>query len=285
MGLRVPDEDTFARLLPLQLLEQTGRKVEIYNESIEGTGGIPPTVDNRIDEALNVKPDLILWVLTPWDLENAARSSSTVVHAEAECRSGCKVSAMARAQTVLSGVVHSARDLWTRTRTNAMVRHYLYQSRTLYMHSYFSGPDETNGFLKTTPSPLWQSRLQGFESYFADVEQQARAAGVPVMVTLVPNRAQAAMISMGQWPSGFDPYKLDNELRLIVDRNGGTYVEISSAFRDVPNAESHYFPLDGHPDSDAHRIISTLLAKQIAGGTVPPLTVSAAKLGSQEQGR
>ena len=56
------------------------------------------------------------------------------------------------------------------------------------------------------------AELKEFDSSAASIAGQARKAGIPLVVVLVPDRTQAAMISMmDEWPKGFDPYKVGNE--------------------------------------------------------------------------
>jgi len=105
----------------------------------------------------------------------------------------------------------------------------------------------------------------------ADMELRAKVAGVPLVIAHAPDRVRAAMISSGEWPAGYDPYNLDRELRSIVESHGGTYIDILPGFRTVPNAEQYYFPVDGHPDSQGHAIISELLARELTKGIAPAL--------------
>jgi hypothetical protein len=92
------------------------------------------------------------------------------------------------------------------------------------------------------------------------------------MVTvLIPNRAQTAMISMGKWPAGFDPYELDNELRKIVESHGGTYITILPDYRDIPNPEHGFVPVDGHPNPEGHALIASLLARKLTSDVLPAL--------------
>ena len=73
------------------------------------------------------------------------------------------------------------------------------------------------------------------------MEERAKSRGCALCgVFLVPTRAQAAMISMGEWPAGYDPYKLDDELRAIVTSHGGIYIDILPDFRNIPNPEQYY---------------------------------------------
>jgi hypothetical protein len=90
---------------------------------------------------------------------------------------------------------------------------------------------------------------------------------------------------MGEWPAGYNPYKLDDELRPLITRHGGTYIDILPGFRDIPNPEQYYYPVDGHPNADGNRIISGLLANVLTGGAVPALQVAEQPKTAQEQGR
>jgi hypothetical protein len=67
------------------------------------------------------------------------------------------------------------------------------------------------------------------------------------------------------------PYKLDDELRAVIVPHGGTYVDILPDYRNMPNPEQYYFPVDHHRDAEGHGIIVSLLAKEISGGAVPAL--------------
>jgi len=92
------------------------------------------------------------------------------------------------------------------------------------------------------------------------------------------------MIAMGQWPDGFDPYKLDDELRAILVSHGGIYIDILSGIRNIPNPEQYYFPVDGHPDAQGHLMFSRLLAKALTSGGVPALKATSQPTAPQ-QGR
>jgi hypothetical protein len=59
MGLGVPREQTLGTLLPAELSRETGRKVELYNES--NVWEVPHIIDMRFNEVLTAKPDMILW--------------------------------------------------------------------------------------------------------------------------------------------------------------------------------------------------------------------------------
>jgi hypothetical protein len=63
-------DKTFAALLPTELTQLTGRKVQLYNE---GMGwGFSHSVTLRFNDVLKEDPDLILWILTPMDVKRAS---------------------------------------------------------------------------------------------------------------------------------------------------------------------------------------------------------------------
>jgi hypothetical protein len=286
LGEGVQREQTFAALLPAELSQETGRKVELYNESMGW--GFPRSVSLRFNEVLAAKPDLILWILTPGDIEGA---SLIVYSSSAESRLQGSLTLPERAWLHMKSAFTSesyraaASELFNRTRTALLLRHFLYQSQSQYVTAYQMVSDEEGGFLKADPSPSWREHLKQFDSDAAAMEGRAEAAGVPFVAVLVPIRAQVTMISMGKWPAKYDPYRLNDRLRSIITRNGGVYLDILPDYRDIPNPELGYFPVDGHPNAEGHKTIADLLAKALTSGAVPALRVDPQPQPLLEKGR
>jgi hypothetical protein len=280
-GLEVQGEQTFAALLPKELSQQTGRKVQLYNEAMEW--GYPHSVLLRFNDVLAAKPDMILWVLTPYDIEKGRVILPERPLALPE-QGGFLARNLNRAKVALAnnsllGAIgalwgQAAESVWNRGRRSLLgspsgflLHHVLYASQSLYVKSYLMNDDEA-GFLRAEPSPEWKVRLREFDSDDEEVERRAKEAGVPLVAVLVPDRAQAAMLSAGAWPPGYDPYKLGDELRAIVVSHGGTYIDILPDFRTVRGPERGYFPVDGHPDATGHAMIAGFLAKELSGVVV-----------------
>ena len=293
-GLFIPRDKTFAALLPAQLSLEAGRKVEIYNEASGGKfrGGPFPTRDSasHFAEVLAAQPDLILWVLTPTDVINAMPEATAKIP-EGRSQLNVPPSGTASAptgnvwdkfQTVLARVNildrvwdrvgDRLKNRWEQTRTSMVLKHLLLanESKEEYVQSYLKNEDEA-GFLQSNPGAKWQDRIENFDAEIAEIAGLAKSAGVPLAAVYVPNRAQAAMISMGDWPSGYDPFQLDRELRQTVLGDGETFVDILPDYKGISDPEQHYFPIDGHPDAGGHAIISRLLAKGLTNGAVPAL--------------
>jgi hypothetical protein len=164
---------------------------------------------------------------------------------------------------------------WEDTRTSIVLKHLLIasESQDEYIASYLKNGDNAN-FLKTEPDSNWQMQLQYFDAELAEIVGLAKNAKVPLVAVLVPNRPQAAMLAHGSWPPGYDPFKLEDEVRDSVLNDGGGFIDILGDYRRIPGPERDYFPVDGHPDAGGHAIISRLLAKELTSGAVPDLRAS-----------
>jgi hypothetical protein len=158
------------------------------------------------------------------------------------------------------------------------------ESLDQYVNSYLKNEDDA-GFLRIKPSAKWQYYLQILQNDAAEFAKQANAAGVPFLAVLVPNRAQAAMISRGKWPDGYDPYKVGDVLRTIIESHGGIYIDILPDLRPIPNPEQHYFPVDGHLDADGHAMIAKLLVQKLSSRALPGLREASQPRAALAQGK
>ena len=270
-GDGVASEKTIASLLPAMLSRQTGRRIEVYNE---GMGfGFPRSVALRFDnEVLAASPDLILWAVTPTDIENVSELGlNPALEKGGSAAKSASFLTIARqkitAAFATKSIAESLTYILNQTRTAFMLQHFLDESQSQYLKNVLisGGPQ----YLRAEPDAKWQDELRQFDAYTAEVEQKARTANVPFVAVLLPVRAQAALISIGEWPQGIDPYKVDRDVRSIITSHGGIFVDILPEFRKIPNPEQYYFPYDGHPNARGNAIFADLLVKGLARGPMP----------------
>ena len=284
LGERVQREKTFAALLPAELSRETGKKVELYNESMGW--GFSHSTTLRFNSVLGANPDMILWILAPMDIERTSLVLPTAdLDPYASLSLRAKAWRRAKDELAANSIAVVASNIFGRTRTALLLRHFLYKSQSQYLKASLVAPDTNMGYLKSELSEEWKTRLIAFDADAGVIEGQAKTAGVPFVATFLPERAQAAMISRGDWPAGYDPCNLDTEIGSIITRHGGTYVDILPAFRNIPNPEQYYLPVDGHPDAGAHAIFARLLAGELANGAVPELQAASHPKFAQKQGR
>lgn len=297
VGLGVAREKTFAVLLPQLLSRRTGRKVELYNASLPRKS--PRIIDLRFNEILALKPDLILLALNYSDIQLAtiAAPSDYVpenVSPPATANDDGAQSAqsvrsrltrlLGKAESPALVLLHRINNSWTESRSYVMLMHF---AATAESQSQLLKSNRTSEgqYLSAIPSPARLMHLKQFEGYAADIEDRARAAGVPVVVVLLPTRIQAAMISGGQWPPDIDPFQFGNQLRSIIQNHGGTYIDILPDFRTIPNAERGFFPADGHFNEEGHAVVSELLAEKLTSSTLPAPGAAPKSHEALEEGR
>lgn len=291
MGALVPIDKSLAVLLPAKLSQKFSHKIEVYSEGL-GLNFARNTA-LRFDDVLTVQPDMILWVLSPLDIKMAAFPNVETHEeipdpTESDRLSPGKASAkewMKNTMSRYAGAIESG----------YLLRHFLYEheSQSQYIQSYLlkAGGDRMMGingdanFLRADLNPQWKAHLREFDGYAAEICGKAKAAGIPVVAVLVPNRAQAAMISMGEWPAGYDPFKLDNELRAILTRRGATYLDILPEFRNIPNPEKGYFPVDGHLNAKGYAMIAEALSYKMTSNAIPALKTAEDPLNGLAQDR
>jgi hypothetical protein len=290
VGEGVPIENTVASLLPKDLSQRTGRRVDLYNEGMYMEH--PYVIAQYLKEVMAEQPDMILWFLTPHDLTNSLKTGDTF-DSSPRAPMGILNRGWERVKELFAteSIPEAMASAWTLMLHKAgssasalLLQHILWGNQIQYIESYLeSGSDA--GFLKNEPDATWQGYIKQFEIDEEAVKAQATAEGVPLVVVLVPNRAQAAMLSTGYSQNGFSPYTLDGKLRSMVERDGGIYIDILPHFRDIPHAGEYYFPVNGHPNVRGTAIIAEFLASELTHGAIPALSVAAQTLEMQERGR
>jgi len=271
LGMRVPRAESFAALLPKELSRRTGRNVELYNEAMQW--GFPRSVDLRIAQAIPESPDMIFWPLTPEDIEEVDYLLPPDPLRRGSSRGLAQIWAKVRAKSPPEMV----RAAWTwissqldQTRSVFMLKHFLFMSQSQFIRQTLAS-GASGGYLRVPMDSEWTNNLDSFERHYEDVQMRAQEIGAVVVVTLLPARVQAAMISINDRTPGSDPYLLDRMLRTVVTRHGGRFVDILPDFRNVRDAGQMYFPVDGHPDTRWHALVAKMLSKALLVGEIPHL--------------
>ena len=287
-GLRVSQDSTFAALLPQELSALTGRKVELYNLAMRTE--TPRVVDMRFAATLAKKPDLVLWVINPYDVGHPDDVITDAVKPPAGARHPGRLGSL---ESASKKEYHTFRsepasqfvlDTWNETRMSFMIRHFLYENQSLYVNAFLRQNDAAAGYLRTNLSPAWQEDLRHFNVYLSDVQARAHAAGVPLVIALVPARVHAGLLSMNAWPTGSDPFSFDRAFRPLVLSSGAGYIDTLPDYRNLPHAAQYYFAVETHPTEAGHRFIAKTLATGLTNGIVPELAATSKNSSSDRVG-
>ena len=271
IGEHVARESTIAARLPVELSQKTGKRIELYNEGM--WMGFSHNAALRFSDVLAAQPDMILWVITRGDV--AASAAAVLSKAEVANMQNRNLVAKAirRAKDAFGSksLTEAATETFDHTRTAVLLRFLIYQSQSQYVKAYLAGGDDLQGYLKADWSPTWKAHLARVDADAASMEARAKAAGVPFVAFYTPDCPQAAMVSMGTWPDGDDPYKIDRELKAVIESHGGIFVDILPDFRPIPDPERYFYTVDGHPNASGQRLIASFLVKELTDGAVPAL--------------
>ena len=282
-GMWVPVQQTFAAQLPAKLSDLTGSKIDLYNEAMQW--GTPRSVDLRLNEVFPVKPDMVLWTVTPYDIENVRlrvpyipnkqeQDDGEVIHKASEQAAPSGFTGRVRTASRKYGSPAAFFEAtWNRaidplryTRTSFAMQHLLFKSQNQFMKQTLG--QKSAGFLEDPTPKQWQQQLDYFDQYLADVQSRLQAKGIPLVVTLLPNRPQAVLLSKGTWPAGYNPYRLGDELKALAAKHGATYVDILPDYRDVQDPDQYFYTVDGHMNSAGHAVLTNVLAKELVKGSM-----------------
>jgi hypothetical protein len=265
-GFRVPEEQTITTLLPAELSKRTGRKVEVYSEGLPWRS--PRNTAHDLKDAIAVNPNMILWIISPLDVGDPAKVPQK--DADDFLKSQNKTWRVIQTAFATESFQEAVATLFSHTWSGKLLRDLLFNSPSRYVQSSLMGTDYQKDFLRSQPGPEWSRQLAEFDESAAEIAGQTKEAGIPLVAVLVPDRAQVAMVSMmDERPKDFDPYKLGNELRTILESHGGIYLDIVPDFRTVPNPQLGWFATDGHPNARGHAMIADFLTAKLANVMVP----------------
>jgi GDSL-like Lipase/Acylhydrolase family len=258
-GVYVDYDQTYAVQTSRQLTRILGRPVEVQNLSRQYC--YPLCVYRMVDEALALKPDLVIVTTDPWDIE----------HLDPADMPG----RFKPAQSEVTGAMDTdLRNLTRLRRAKAMVMssaagiaaaHYLFQNSSLYARLYLAYGDRAD-FLRKGFSPSWEKRFDALDILLGEMAQKCRAANVPLVLIEVPSLAQDSLLKEQNLPAGVDPYAFNERLKDISMRHGIQFVDVLDAFKSGPEPGQLYYVVDTHLNGEGHTLVSRVLVEQLIKG-------------------
>jgi hypothetical protein len=255
MGWGVTETDSLAERLATDLTQSTHRRVEVYNSAMEGSGGSPSTLANRMSQVMALQPDLVLWVMSSWDIDPD------------------KIRVQEKAsQGGLSGSQVANRIL-TKFKIVSYLTELLYRSESVFMSAYVRNIQE-GAHLPADSHNDEDARMRLFSVDAGTIVDRAKAADVPVVATFLPNRGESALILMSPRSAQIDPVRLSNALRTVLVSKGAIYVDAVPDLEKAPNLDRFYDPLGFHLTAQGHAVLTQILAKALTGGAVAALSTT-----------
>ena len=234
-GALVPYTDTFAARASATLSRLCTRLVDFQNLGTDW--GDLATLDHRIPEALALDPKAIIIAVGAFDLIHMSEAVEPVKHTQ---------------QLTLHDVVALLKQ---NTRIFIVAQHYLYRDVSAQISAFLRNGSDSSSYVDAPLPPIWHQRIDFLGGVLARITAQTRAAGVPVVLLYVPDRAQAALEIPRFAHPGLNPLGLGEALRQVALAQGAEFADLTPDFAAAQDFASLYYQADGHPSAGGHRII------------------------------
>jgi hypothetical protein len=258
-GMNVPFEQTFGQRTARAIAKATGRKVEVEDTAFEGVS--PLEAYRRLGSALALKPDLIIFAVAPFDLEErsdpvqfAARNDPNATFSKQSAT--FEVSPIKRLQVILMND----------SRAILMAQHLLFTNTDTYVRLSWSRGDKTD-YLRDTLTPRWQARFDDFSVLMKDMSDRVHQAGVPLILFAVPSHQIAALLTTQQRPPHSDPFAFGRNVCQVAERVGVACVDATPDFSKVPHSDRLFYLVESHLNGEGNAVLARALERKCLDGS------------------
>ncbi len=255
-GFMVAYENTVAGRLATDLTAQCHAPVDVQN-----LGYLEEKGDRLMlgmDAALKLRPQAVLLLV----MTNDVNLDDEMPEEAAKVENGPQVS-----------LLHRLAPLLRSSRAVKVAQGLLFRNASIFTSIYLLNGDRAD-YLRPPFSPIWQQRLADFDDRIGRLAKRASDAGVPFVLTYVPQQAQAALLVQHDLPKGVDPLALGKAIGEIAARHGIIYHDASMEFRTLPDPIKLFYHVDGHVNGEGYPIIAAALASEFAL-TIPAFSTCA----------
>ncbi len=239
-GALVNYNQSFAARASAVLSNACGGLVDFQNLGSEPTD--VDRVDQRMQEALALKPSAIVMTIGPFDLVHL-KDPPPVAEGEVPPE-----------RFNLRGLVSMLRE----SRLFLLMQYHLYSDPSFQIKAFLLNGDPVD-YVRRPFSPAWQKRVADFGDLLGRITAQTTPDHVPVLLFYVPERAQAALARLPADPPGIDPLLLGKALEKEAAGHGVDFFDATKAFASAPDFSSLFYLTDGHPKGGGHAVLAGLV--------------------------
>jgi hypothetical protein len=263
-GYKVPFEETFGQRVSATLTRDCGRPVEVQNLGIAGYELVDSYM--RTDEALALKPDLVMFVLGSYDIEaisDPIRLANRDHPERLRRQPGTIDVPSVRPNPLLKTLV----DFTVNSRAIVMAQHYLYSDRDSYVKLFMLYGDKAD-YVRLPLSPLWEKRLSLADMLIGGMARKVHAAGLPFFVVFAPSQLEVALLTAHTQPAAVDADAIGHRLAQTAARNASAFLDTLDDFRAAKVPAEIFYPVDGHLNGKGHAILANAIIRGLTGGAV-----------------
>jgi len=259
-GYKVRYEDGVGARTAAQLTQACGREVEVQNLGVPGYSMLDSY--RRMPQALALKPDAIVLVISPYELVDMASREKLARRKEADAPATAVPAAPAATPPKARNLIVEIDAMVANARAATAAQHFLYQDRARYIDLFLMHGDKAD-YLRQPLSAKWEQRLADVELMLGEMVEAGRAQNVPVVLLFGPQRIQAALLDPRWRPPGVDPEAIVRRVADVAQRTGAVMVDVLGNMRGIAQPELLYYPVDGHMTGAGHNELARALVEQL----------------------
>jgi hypothetical protein len=248
-GYLIPYEHTVGATLEGNLTRACGRTVQVENMGMIGYQG--DIIVTQMDEALALKPDAIVFLITPFDFDYVEKgppgTAPPVQHIE---------------------LLRLVRNYLTMSRAAELAQHFAFTDSERFANLYLTYGDRAD-FMRPPFTPAWQERLAKLDDQLGKMQAKALASGVKLILAYVPSRAQAIFLAEKQRPANVDPFGFGRAIGDIAKKYDVPYVDTSNLFSQLRNAGALFYPHNGHLTAEGQPLVGQTISGSVLSEAEP----------------
>ena len=260
-GFDVPYSSVYSTVVAQTFERRCGKHIDFQNVTAPGIDML--AVYRRTDEALALKPDLVVLAITPFDIRRD-------ISAEQLAHRDDPPDAVLDKRRPVQGDGFLKRTFVTpvkESRAVYMLQHFMYQDPDTYLRLYLLYGDAAD-FVRTPFSPAWQKHFDSFDILLAGMEKKAQAASVPMLILIGPTVAGIAVENTAPKPL-FNAYAFTQKVSSIASKYQIPVVDPSPQFKGIPHPMSFFYVVDGHLNASGQTLVAQTLDEEIISGRYP----------------
>jgi hypothetical protein len=237
-GLFIPYEQTFAAQMGNSVARDLKRPVQIENLGVPGLFS-PLECYRRLNEAIGLEPDAVVFSVAPDDLENRMDPGQLAQRDDP-------------APHFTRPAIIRDRTAWQRLHmlllqeTSVQVaQHYLFQNTDTFLRIYLAYGDK-GGFLRQPFPPGWEARFADLQTLVDEMAERLRSRGIPLVLVALPSRVEAALLMPQRRRPRVDAFAFGNRIQRMAEESGATYIDLMHPFSQLPRPEDLYFVVNSH---------------------------------------
>jgi hypothetical protein len=214
---------------------------------------------NQLDEALALKPDAVVYLVTPFDFDETQQAKSQgASHAAGPPQGPPQGELLRRLHALVSN-----------SRAVTLAQHFIFADPQRFASLYMNYGDRAD-FIRPPFTAAWKRRLANLDDLLGRMQARLASAGVKLVLAYVPSHVQAVYLADPQHrPPGVDPAAFGRAIGAIAAAHDVGYVDLSGRFAQVPDAGTMFYPQDGHLTAQGQPIVGRAIAQQVVASAPP----------------